>query len=119
MDIKTMRAQTGLSQKKFAELFDIPLSTLKDWEQGRRVPPTYVPRMMDMILQYQNMYINVEHLDTFEARKKYVERTLAILYTATNGPNQTFMKVLEQYIEGAITLDELERRVDQLEFLEG
>ena len=41
MGIKELRGINGLSQSKFAKLFDIPLSTLKDWEQGRRTPPQY------------------------------------------------------------------------------
>lgn len=32
------RAATGLSQDAFAERFGIPTGTLRDWEQGRRVP---------------------------------------------------------------------------------
>ena len=42
MSIKEMRDQTGLSQSKFAGMFDIPMATLKDWEQCRRNPPFYV-----------------------------------------------------------------------------
>lgn len=30
MGIKELRAQTGLSQSKFANLFDIPVATLQD-----------------------------------------------------------------------------------------
>lgn len=118
MEIREMRMKTGLSQKKFAALFDIPLATLKDWEQGRRVPPSYVPRMMDMILQYKGMIINIEHIETCEVRRRRVERALAVLYTATNGPNALFMDALEQYIEGSITLVELEQNVDNLVYLE-
>lgn len=36
--IKTLRAQTGLSQAKFAELLSVDLGTLRNWEQGRREP---------------------------------------------------------------------------------
>lgn len=37
-DVRAVRALTGLSQAKFAELLDIELSTLRNWEQGRRTP---------------------------------------------------------------------------------
>jgi len=37
-DITDMRRRLGLSQGAFAQLFGIPLATVKDWEQGRRVP---------------------------------------------------------------------------------
>jgi putative transcriptional regulator len=32
------RAATGLSQNAFAARFGVPASSLRDWEQGRRVP---------------------------------------------------------------------------------
>ena len=34
------RAATGLSQEAFAARYGIPAATLRDWEQGRRVPDT-------------------------------------------------------------------------------
>ena len=36
--IKALRAQTGLSQAKFAELLSVDLGTLRNWEQDRREP---------------------------------------------------------------------------------
>jgi putative transcriptional regulator len=38
IDVRTVRALTGLSQPKFAELLGIELATLRNWEQGRRSP---------------------------------------------------------------------------------
>ena len=38
IDVKAIRQVTGLSQPKFAELLGIELSTLRNWEQGRRLP---------------------------------------------------------------------------------
>jgi len=52
MSIKEMRISTGLSQSKFADMFDVPVATLKDWEIGRRTPPSYVVNMIQTILQY-------------------------------------------------------------------
>lgn len=53
MKVSEIRAMTGLSQSKFAELFDVPVRTLQDWEQERRLPPPYVPGMMLKILKYE------------------------------------------------------------------
>jgi putative transcriptional regulator len=36
--VRRIRAVTGLSQAKFAELLSIEVSTLRNWEQGRREP---------------------------------------------------------------------------------
>ena len=55
MEIRNLRLQTGLSQSKFAKMFDIPVPTLKDWEQERRNPPAYVVNMIRTILEYKGM----------------------------------------------------------------
>jgi putative transcriptional regulator len=39
-DVKAIREALGLSQSEFAETYNIPLPTLKGWEQGRRHPDT-------------------------------------------------------------------------------
>jgi putative transcriptional regulator len=36
--VKIVRRALGLSQEEFAERFHIPVGTLRDWEQGRKVP---------------------------------------------------------------------------------
>ena len=36
--VQWVRSQTGLSQPAFAEKYDIPVGTLRDWEQGRARP---------------------------------------------------------------------------------
>ena len=38
LDVRKVRAITGLSQIKFAELLSIEVATLRNWEQGRREP---------------------------------------------------------------------------------
>ena len=38
VDVRAIRRTTGLSQAKFAELLSIEVSTLRNWEQGRREP---------------------------------------------------------------------------------
>jgi putative transcriptional regulator len=36
--VKIIRRALGLSQEDFSERYQIPLGTLRDWEQGRSVP---------------------------------------------------------------------------------
>ena len=37
-DVQSIRKKYGLSQEKFAALLGISISTLRNWEQGRRKP---------------------------------------------------------------------------------
>lgn len=53
-----------------------------------------------------------------EARRKSVERALAIVLTATKGPTQSFMDALDDYIFGKLSLEELELKIERLEFME-
>ena len=38
VDVAAIRAVTGLSQQRFAHACGISVHTLRNWEQGRRVP---------------------------------------------------------------------------------
>lgn len=38
LQVKAIRASTGLSQPKFAKVLDVDVGTLRNWEQGRREP---------------------------------------------------------------------------------
>lgn len=38
IDIRLLRKRLDLSQQEFAERYQIPLTTLQNWEQGRREP---------------------------------------------------------------------------------
>src|SRR5271168_5549936 len=37
-DVRAIRRQLHMSQQQFAQVYRIPLATLKNWEQGRRQP---------------------------------------------------------------------------------
>jgi putative transcriptional regulator len=37
-DVRAIRRKLHMSQHEFADAFRIPLATIKNWEQGRRVP---------------------------------------------------------------------------------
>jgi len=115
--VRELRLQTGLSQSKFAKMFDVPVATLKDWEQERRNPPAYIINMMRTILQYKGMLISQSYVEACEARRKSVENAMAIMLSATNGPDELFLEVLDSYIFGKITLEEMENRIDRFEYL--
>ncbi|MBF1194989.1 MAG: helix-turn-helix domain-containing protein [Fusobacterium periodonticum] len=50
MDIREIRAFTGLSQAKFGEKYKIPQITISQWESGKRKPPAYVINMLEFIV---------------------------------------------------------------------
>nr|DAE63228.1 MAG TPA: putative transcriptional regulator [Caudoviricetes sp.] len=49
--IKSIRASTGLSQAKFAEIFGIQSRTLERWESGVRNPPPYVINLLRIAVE--------------------------------------------------------------------
>ena len=49
-DIKILRKTTDMTQKEFAAMFEIPLSTYRKWEQNEAVPPKYVLAMIERLL---------------------------------------------------------------------
>lgn len=73
--------------------------------------------MIQEILDHREIIINSNYINDYENRRKSVERALAIILSATNGPDKTFMNALNDYIEGEITLSELEQNVDSLSYL--
>jgi len=38
VDVQSIRKRLGMTQAEFAARFGIPPGTLRDWEQGRRIP---------------------------------------------------------------------------------
>lgn len=45
-EIKELRARTKLSQEKFAEKFNIPVHTLRKWEQGASTCPQHMIELL-------------------------------------------------------------------------
>ena len=44
--IRELRDATGMTQKEFANMYKIPLSTLRKWEQGEASPAPYVIELL-------------------------------------------------------------------------
>ena len=47
MNIKEIRATTGLSQQKFGDWLGIPKRTLQNWESGVATPPAYIVKLIE------------------------------------------------------------------------
>lgn len=57
MTIKEIRQLTGLTQKKFAEKYNIPIKSLKNWEVGthsmnHRECPIYVRELLERVVKF-------------------------------------------------------------------
>lgn len=53
-NVKEIRESTGMSQKAFAQMYGIPLSTLRNWEQGNNSPAPYVVNLLARALPCMN-----------------------------------------------------------------
>lgn len=49
MEIKKLRTEMKMSQKQFAEYFEIPIRTIQCWEIGQRTPPVYIPKLLERV----------------------------------------------------------------------
>jgi putative transcriptional regulator len=58
VQVKEIRKLTGLSQAKFAQLVDVRLGTLRNWEQGRREPTGPAQALMRVIRHDPQAVIN-------------------------------------------------------------
>lgn len=48
--VKQIATDAGLTQRKLADRFCIPVRTIEDWCAGKRTPPDYVRMMMQELL---------------------------------------------------------------------
>lgn len=55
MTVKELRTATGMTQKAFAEYFEIPKRTIENWEGGKRECPAYLLELMEYKLRRENM----------------------------------------------------------------
>jgi putative transcriptional regulator len=57
-DPKQIREDLGLSQNKFARMLGISLSTLQNWEQGRRKPEGPAKVLLNVAAKYPDAVLN-------------------------------------------------------------
>ena len=59
--IKELRKSTGLSQRRFADKFKIPVANVQTWEQGINKPLDYVVYMIQTILEQEKKIEELEN----------------------------------------------------------
>ena len=62
--VKSLRKETGKTQKVFAEYYEIPLRTLEDWERGISHPPEYVLRLLEYKIRMEALLKDKGDMDT-------------------------------------------------------
>lgn len=84
--IKTIRAKDNLTQREFAEKFNIPLKTIQKWECNGSTPPEYIPQLIDKVIFMENTelfmecYWKDEKTATVRLDEKYAYITRHILH---------------------------------------
>lgn len=53
MNVQLLRKNTGMTQSEFAAYFGIPLRTIQKWERNGSIPPEYIPKMIERILELE------------------------------------------------------------------
>jgi transcriptional regulator with XRE-family HTH domain len=72
MDIKELRAPTGMTQKTFSEYFNIPVRTIQDWERKRRTPPDYVTELIKYKI-YKEELVMKKGIEALNRAKEIME----------------------------------------------
>ena len=54
INVKKLREMTGMNRREFCEYFEIPYSTVTDWEREHRHAPNYVLRLLEYKIQMEN-----------------------------------------------------------------
>ncbi len=52
----SLRKETGMNRREFAEYFGIPYRTIQDWELGNRQMPEYLLRLMMYKVKMEGYY---------------------------------------------------------------
>ena len=71
--IRSLRESTGENRIQFAAHVGIPLRTIDDWENGRRVPPDYIPRMIAYQLELEKLKAEMFAAKQAEAMEETAE----------------------------------------------
>ena len=74
-DVRSIRSHYGLSQAKFAGMLGISVSTLRNWEQGRRKPEGAARVLLRVAAKYPDAILEVvyqSHTITVKRNRKNV-----------------------------------------------
>ncbi len=67
VDVRQVRAKTGLSQPQFASLLGVSAATLRNWEQGRRQPTGAARALLRIVNAKPRLALEALHADRLAA----------------------------------------------------
>lgn len=73
--------------------------------------------MITNILECKKSFNYSDYVRKCQEREFQVEQMLGIIYSATDGPDDKFSEALKKYIDGSLTLNELEANVNNLKYI--
>lgn len=109
MSIKEIRNQTNMTQKDFAEYFNIPQRTIENWEGGQRTPPEYVVELIKYKIEKERLAV-LKDLGEFKLRETDEDE---IFYVTVDG---TYIFVTKQYPSYADVIGKIKVYHDGLYF---
>lgn len=126
MNLSELRKKTNKTQREFAEYLHIPYANIRNWEQGFRTPPDYLPDMIERIMiadgylvDTSKTYYSRDNKIPFRVVWKNGKYLLSFMYMDQEydikSPNYCFAKKdIESYITYAgFYVDD---KVDELKF---
>lgn len=108
IEVKNLRKELGLTQKEFAEVFDIPVRTIEDYERGARVPAKWTKRLLidkmsqvnDELKSLDGRNVSDIQYETIQCLKKMID---CIQYLNENAANED-KKSVSNGIKESITI---------------
>lgn len=76
--IKELRKNTGMSQTEFAKMYEIPVSTLRKWEQGEASPASYFVKLLARSIPAENKFLRC--IKYSDGTKYYYDKNQKIVY---------------------------------------
>ena len=72
-----------------------------------------------IIIEKMEEKIMSDEIIAMEQRRSAVAKSLAISCTAAAAPTESFMKALDEFIQGTLSLDQLNQNIDNMMYIEG
>jgi putative transcriptional regulator len=92
IDTARIRDKLSMSQRQFADQFGIPLRTLQEYEQGRRVPSSPIQALIRVIDHEPEAVRRVLAAPTMSQRTKQKHKMLMLLFKRVMRANEVLTR---------------------------